>query len=559
MPVEGGTDNVHVTCQNARWRFDGTDASWLTLSPRSGEADATVTIDAQPNTDPMTGRSMTYAFTCADADWPFSHQFRVTQDSPGYYVIPGESTLTCGASAQTLDVNVDANAQWTAASDKYWLTVTTSASKLTMQLSENTTDLTADRIAHVTLTCGNRSASITVNQQPPNVAVERDEIVYEPEGGVKALDIRSDVAWTASCSQSWINLAPSEGQAGTTQMHIQATANASKSERTANVYINVGGNRLYSIPIRQRGMYVDVSVSSLPVFNYNGGSQTLTITSNTDWTVIDKPNFVSVSPTAGGKGTTNITITAPANNSDKALSGDITFGNANITGLQARVHVEQDCANIGLSEQTITVPSVAGSSHNLTITADQSWTAAFAQGTWAHVTPTAGNGTTTLTLTADDNPSINQREDVLTITPTVTTTPLIFQFIQSGRILEVSTTELTINPKGGTSDPLIITTDGTYEVAKEGEWFTISQSDNTITATATANESEDVREGSITMTMTNLPDGESLTRTITVRQYPPDSIEGGGFSDDKNWDFDEGGSDATITVGGFTDDKNWDF
>lgn len=559
MPIEGGMETVNVTSENANWNFAGNDAGWLTLAPKSGNGSAAVSLTAQPNTDPTTGRSVAYAFACTNSDWQMTRPFSVSQSASGYYIRPVEKNFTKAAPATQFEVGIEANASWEAKSDVSWLTIQTTPTSLKINLTDNTTSLSADRIGHITLTCGKATEIVTVNQQPPNITVATDELVYENEGGDKHIEVKSDVAWTASCSQSWMTLSPAEGAAGTTSLLLRAAKNASANSRTANVYINIGGNKMQSIPIRQLGLYVDASVSSLPAFAYQGGSQTLTITTNTDWTVINKPDFVTVSPTAGSKGTTTVTVTAPANNSDRSLSGDITFGNASITGLQTKIHVEQDCATFGLSEQTITVPSVAGSSHNLTITADQSWTAAFAQGKWAHVTPSTGDGTATITLMADDNPSIKEREDVLTITPSVTKTPLTFRFIQSGRVLEVNTTELTIHPKGGTSDPLIVTTDGTYQVSKEGDWFTIAQDANSITATATANEGEVPRSGTIIVTMTNLPSGESLIRTITVRQYPPDNIEGGGFTDDRNWDFDDGGSDATITVGNFTNDINWDF
>lgn len=555
MPVEGGSQTMQVIAKNAGWRFDGTDAAWLTLSPKSGDSDATVTLTAEANTNPTTGRSVAYNFACTNTDWSLQRQFTVTQNTPGYYVRPASASFTKNASAQQFSVAVDANATWNASSDQSWLTLDQpSNTSLTIRLTDNTTSLNADRIAHVTLTCGNATEIITINQQPPNITVATDELVYENEGGDKRVEIKSDVPWTATCSQSWMTMSPAEGKAGTTSLVLRAAKNASRTERTANVYVNIGGKQKKSIPIRQRGIYVDANVSSLPAFTYQGGSKTLTITSNTDWTVIDKPSFVTVSPASGAKGSTTVTVTVPVNNTTTSRSGDITFGNASITGLRTKVHVEQECANIGLSEQTITVPSTA-STHQLTLTANQGWTAAFQTGTWAHVTPKSGNGDVTLALTADDNPSVNQRVDVLTITPAVTNTPQTFRLIQNGKTLTVNTTELTISSKGGTSDPVTITTDGTYSVTKTGDWYTISQNGNTITATASANSTENVRTGTITIALTNLPSGEKLTRTVTVRQSA--NIQGGGFTEDKNWDFATGV--ATITIEGFSDDEIWDF
>lgn len=559
IPVEGGTETVNVTAENAGWNFDGNDVSWLTLTPKSGNGSAAVSLTAQPNTDPTTGRSVAYAFTCTDADWQMMRQFSVSQTARGYFIQPAEKNFTKAAPATQFEVGIEANSSWKAESDAEWLSVQSAPTSLTVSLTDNTTSLTADRIGHITLTCGNATEIITVNQQPPNVTVATDELVYENEGGDKHIEVKSDVPWTASCSQSWMTLSPAEGQAGTLFLLISAAKNMSINVRTANIYVSVGGKQLYSIPICQEGAYIQASVTSLPIFSYKGESHTFNISSNTDWTIIDKPDFVTISPSVGNKGLTSVTVSALANKGEKPLNGSLSFGNSSVIGLQTKVHVEQNCADIRLSEQTITVPSVAGSNHELTITADQGWTAVFAQGTWAHITPANGSGTATLILSADDNPSLKQREDLLTISPNISSTPLTFNFIQNGKYLRVNTLELSIHSDGGQSDPLVISTDGTYNVQTSGDWFQIDERDNTIIARATANESESVRTGTITITMTNLPTGESRSEVITVLQSFPHHIEGGGFTDDKNWDFDNGNPKVSITVEGFTDDKNWEF
>lgn len=65
--------------------------------------------------------------------------------------------------------------------------------------------------------------------------------------------------------------------------------------------------------------------SNKQVFSSEGGSKTLNIVSDVDWTIVEKPDFVTISPMSGGKGTTMITVSATANNSSSYLKGNIKF------------------------------------------------------------------------------------------------------------------------------------------------------------------------------------------------------------------------------------------
>ena len=142
------------------------------------------------------------------------------------------------------------------------------------------------------------------------------------------------------------------------------------------------------------------------------------------------------------------------------------------------------------------------------------WTASSAYD-WLTVSPTSGKGDATLTLTVADNPSVNSRtgsilfktadeEKEITIT-------------QPGRTLSVSATEISIDEEGGTSDPITVTTDGTYTVTSSESWATISQSGNSFTVTAAA-LTGDTRTTTITVSLTGLKNGESLFRNIKVWQ-----------------------------------------
>ena len=91
---------------------------------------------------------------------------------------------------------------------------------------------------------------------------------------------------------------------------------------------------------------------------------------------------------------------------------------------------------------------------------------------------------------------------------------------------------------GGTSSPVIITTDGTYTVTTTDDWITIEEKDNTFTVTVTKNEGATKRNGKVVVNVTGLPEGESLTREVVIEQNPKtDDIEVEDWGDTEDWDF----------------------
>jgi hypothetical protein len=80
-----------------------------------------------------------------------------------------------------------------------------------------------------------------------------------------------------------------------------------------------------------------VSVTSLS-FPQAGGSQTVQVTANNDWTASADGQGITVSPTSG-KGDATVTITAAAASSGNETNGTVTFKSK---GLSASVSVKQE-------------------------------------------------------------------------------------------------------------------------------------------------------------------------------------------------------------------------
>jgi len=96
---------------------------------------------------------------------------------------------------------------------------------------------------------------------------------------------------------------------------------------------------------------LQVSASTLDV-SAEGGSQTVNLTSNYEWTAKASDSWIQVSPASGGKGSASLTIKADANNTGKARKGSVLL----------------TCHSV--SKVTITVNQAANLSQSLVIKHD---------------------------------------------------------------------------------------------------------------------------------------------------------------------------------------------
>lgn len=128
---------------------------------------------------------------------------------------------------------------------------------------------------------------------------------------------------------------------------------------------------------------------------------------------------------------------------------------------------------------------------------------------------------------------------------------------QKARYLTLNVSELLFYAKGGVSDMVTISTDGTYAVSCTDSWLTVTRSGDSFTVTASVNDTEDVRNGKVTISLTDLED-DTYSVTLPVTQLP----QGGSFTVndfDDDVDYDSGNTTTVnLTITDFGKDKNYD-
>lgn len=632
------TQAVSITSTQTPWKIEN-GIDWISTSPTFGSASALVAVSVTENKSGENARTGIFYINADVDDWRFEAPISVTQAAATPQITLSKSNIEFSGASNTESVTVTSNCDWSVSSSSDWLTATSKDNTIVLSATNNETNsyrTATVSVAHEGTTW--ISKSLTVKQAPASVNASTETLVFNNTASSVDVTISSEASWTVTTSDSWIEVSPTSGNAGTSTITVNVSPNTSTSERTGYVAISIGGSQRIQIPVRQRGIYIETEQTELS-FTASGGSQELSILSNTSWTVSSTPSWITVSP-SNGEGNGKIQVTAEDNPNTASRSGVIhitqnglsidvavvvtqsgkTFdinttvlnfedkqetqtvniltdgtwsaqtndswitlspssasGNSTLsitvsentednerTGQvlvtmgdkSATVNVVQKGKYFTVSNSLLTYTSKGGSL-SISITTNDSWTAQIENNlSWLQLSKTNGSGNVDVMVTATDNPSVNTRTATI-IFKTTHNQSVRVVVTQNARYLTINTNEVLFYSKGGTSEAITVSTDGTYDISCSDSWFTVSQSNNTFTVTASENTTTDPRIGYITISLTDLKEGTySLKLTVTQLNY------GGSFlrkdyGDDTNYD-NMGTSTGSLTITGFGSDNNYD-
>ena len=543
------SDKIAITSSEVSWEITGAP-DWLTLSATTGTGDAVVTVTASENKDVDNSRVAVLQLKSTTAKYEFSKSISVTQNAAEIYLTPSETPLTLAPQAVQKNITISSNVEWEAVSSAEWLELTkTNATTLSLNASENTTAGT--RTATVTLRRVGTTqalATISVTQSEGGVTGSTDEVKFGLDGGTKSVEIDADVAWSAvSSAPSWLAVAPGDGTAGKVQLKITALANNSAASRNGFVYVKIGDVEKLSIPVSQEGISLEVNGTSLNFAANGKDSQKLSVTANKEeWKVFSSPDWVTVTPAEGGKGTTEVTVKAAENRSLNPRSATFRIG---FEGLDVYkdITVAQEGLDSEFGGSTLEFPWEA-SQKDIEIVVPDSWSA-MVSFDWISLSQYSGSGGETVDVIVQTN----DNEDARTGTVTFVTEGRTFSFsvVQQGQYLKINSTAGEVAAMGGSVELSITTTVGAkdsieYEGAASG-WLAVSgDSTGKYTLTAVYNPSMNPRVAQFVIKPTM--DATNSTCTQGVRFTVTQKGRNLMASTDKVEMFKSGGISATYTI-----------
>ena len=158
------------------------------------------------------------------------------------------------------------------------------------------------------------------------IEIDKAEIYLANDETEVQLIVTSNVSWTGSLNgdKEGIQCSPSNGEAGTTQVSIKASPNATIQNRNASLTIT-GGGATTTVQIKQSPLTFVVAPQSLE-FKPDATSHELTITSDVSWKIKGKswPEWMDVSPLSG-KDNENIQVKVIDNDKRNNTSFTLSF------------------------------------------------------------------------------------------------------------------------------------------------------------------------------------------------------------------------------------------
>lgn len=468
-------------------------------------------------------------------------------------------------SSKNLSVTAE-NVEWELGNLATWLSATPLSGKSSASIvfTAERNNTIGEARSHIT-TIASKDQSlgynfpITLTQEAQQAYIKPaiTSVTFTASSQTKTIDVTSNVKWTCKSTASWLSVA-----GYSSYIRISVTENnASANERKEIISLQDSetGKEYATITVVQNA-FSKIYVPDILTFSADGGVEQFNITSDVSYSIVSSnTSWLTTSPTYSSNGTRTITVSATRNNEYSERTGAIYIrvnGNnaatVNVTQAAASLPSNQQITEVNKSSDTFTS---TGGSLSLSFNTNGAWTITKpSAASWLTLSSTSGTGDARITVWASDNPSVSSRTATLTIKP-VNGKAVETSFTQSGRYLTLSSTsDVVMFAKGGTANPIYVTTDGSWSVTSSStSWLTVSKSATSFTITAKENSTGSARSGIVTVELTGLTDANRYFKTINVTQL----VQGELYLNGKTSGTSDSGTSFSINLTNYGNDEDW--
>lgn len=159
------------------------------------------------------------------------------------------------------------------------------------------------------------------------------------------IPVEANCAWTVTTDVNWITITqPSAGRGnGSQSVVFDVAASTSPNSQTGTITIKTGDGIERIITVNQRpGTIVVIPSPASMFFTYEGGTQTLEVTSNSQWTATSSIEWLTINneQKVSGEGIQQLTIHANENPNSDGIVGAITLTDVDHKATPVTVYVE---------------------------------------------------------------------------------------------------------------------------------------------------------------------------------------------------------------------------
>lgn len=524
MPPEESTEEILVTNIQTPWKIDN-GIQWLSVTPTKGSSSVSTSVQVKSDNYTTAGITRIGILYLRSDVSSYKREIPITvmQAAPSSFIILSKNETDLPGSECSETVTVTANCKWTAVSSSSWLKVNIQGNTVVINADANNEDASRTATVSFTSTEGSYVSTLfTVRQITAAVEVSSELLEFNINGGTATVNINSETSWTATSSDSWINILPTEGKSGNVQVSVNVAPNPSVNERTGYVYVIISNERRIQIPIKQKGIYIETEQQELS-FASTLSKMNLQINSNTDWMISDIPSWISITPDKGN-GNATIEVSAVDNPSINDRKGAIHITHEKL-GIDVNIPITQKGKTFDVNTTLLNFEDKA-SSQNIDIETDGTWNAVTSDN-WITLTPTTNSGKSTLNVSVSENTGDNERTGQVTVTMCDKTATIFVT--QTGKFFTISEESLAYTSTGGTID-IAITTNDTWTATIEGNpsWLKLSKNNGSgnieISAVATDNPSVNSRSATI-LFETKYSQSIKVVVTQAARYFSVDTYE----------------------------------
>ena len=536
------SQTVKIT-SNCTWEAK-TSEDWISLKVDKDNNELTIAVTSNPKSNYRTGNIIVFYK---------SGNRNITVKQAPSQITTSDATLSVSNVASKVTIELDAESDWTAQVSDSWVSVNPnkgSAGKKSVEISILPNETVNERIAFVSfLTNGNQKAQIQINQEGLYLHTDINSLDFRSKGETKTMNVYSNTDWEVMSMPDWIKLSATKGS-GDSALEVTAEGNQSLTERSGTILIQKKGLDLKSsISVEQDAKTLNVGTQRLS-FSHKAEETNIDLTADFPWYSSVSDTWITTNPTQG-TGDATIKVSVTENNSYNERLGTILYAMSEAT---LNVRVEQDAKYFIVDAKPFDFTSKGGVV-TISFATNETWTAKFNDApNWVKLSSNSGEGSAELVITVSDNPSVNKRSTQLMI-ETPLGQALCVPITQDARYLIVNTQTLTFYAKGGSAD-IVVDTDGTFEAVSSSNWLHVNKQENTITVTADNNEGDVNRQSSISISLSDLVEGE-MVLSIPVLQIG----KGGTFSwenylSDIDWNINSQ-SEFSISIVDYQIDNSW--
>lgn len=498
--------------------------SWASVS-YNAEA-KTVNIEIQAN---ETNSSRNGTLTVSSSQYSKNAKLTISQLASGVTVLEGIAMdYDADGGKQTRTIKSDL--PWTAQTTYPWIEFSPksgNAGETTMTITASPSYESEKRIGQIYFYFGDtekKYIDITqtgryLNTTPNIITLSADE------NSIEVINIESNIGWEVSTCPDWLTLSQDKGNAGIADITITAKKNNSLNSRSGTIIIKDSqtGGITSSITVTQNGL--DFDDNTTLEFSWHQSSVNLDIPLPGAWNAAVSDGWITLSEYTGN-GNHTLVVSVSKNESENPRSGKILFTSE---GKTIEVVVVQSGQYIILDNTSSEFSAMGG---NLSLSVASSvntlWEIEYssAEKDWVHVEKINDEE---FSITVDYNTSSLNRNATFVIRPTDNDVSDFYAqgvkltIKQFGRTISCETSKISVFASGGTSQTYKISSDGKYSIERQPEdtWYTVVSDSSTQTfyIVVTDNTTNSDRTGIITLSLSDLPNGESVTRSIEVYQY----------------------------------------